>query len=95
MLWFAHIADKFIDLSIEFRRWRNGANALNSGPQLLHFRHNQVSGEFLAAKAKLRSSVIHVAKVRPNPPSYELPKCFCPFFVQLIKSQPLKAPAAC
>ena len=95
VLWFVHIPDKLIDLSIEFRRWENGTNALNSGPQLLNFRRNQVSGEFLAAKAKLRSCVIHVAKVRPNPLSYKLPKCFCPFFVQLIKSQPLKAPATC
>ena len=55
MLWFVHIPDKLIDLSIEFRRWENGTNALNSGPELLHFQCNQVSGEFLAAEAKLRS----------------------------------------
>ncbi len=79
VLRFVHILDKFIDFPIEFRRWRNGANALNGGPQLLHFQHNQVSGEFLAPKAQFRSSVIHVAKVRPNPLPYELPKCFCPF----------------
>ena len=80
---------------MEFRRWGNRTNALNSGPQLLHFRHNQLSGKFLAAKAKLRSCVIHVASVRSNLPSHELPKCFCPFFVQLVNSQPLKAPATC
>ena len=82
VLWFVHIPDKFIDLSIKFRRWENGPNALNSGPQLLYLRRNQVSGELLAAKAKLRSCVIHDAKVRPDLPSYELPKRFCPYFVQ-------------
>src|ERR1035441_6691416 len=87
VLWFVHIPDKLIDLSIEFRRWGNVTNSLNSGPQLLHFRHNQLSGKFLAAKAKLRSCVIHVASVRSNLPSHELPKCFCPFFVQLVNSQ--------
>src|ERR1035437_5415457 len=60
----------------------NGTNTLNSGPQLLYFRRNKVGGKFLAAKAKLRASVIQVAKVRPNLPSYELPKRFCPYFVQ-------------
>ena len=55
VLWFVHILDKLIDLSIEFCRRANGAAALNSGPQLLNFRRYQVSGEFLAAKAKLRS----------------------------------------
>ena len=82
VLWLVHIPDKFIDLSIEFRRWGNGTNTLNSGPQLLYFRRNKVGGKFLAAKAKLRASVIQVAKVRPNLPSYELPKRFCPYFVQ-------------
>jgi hypothetical protein len=55
VLWFAKIPNKLIDLSIEFRRWKKRTNALNSGPQLLNLRRHQVSGEFLAAKAKLRS----------------------------------------
>ena len=54
-----------------------------------------VSGKFLVAKTKLRSCVIHIAKVRPNLLSYELPKCFGPYFIQLMKSLPLKAPTPC
>ena len=81
MLWFVQIANKLIELSFEFSRWGNGTNSLNNGLQLLHLRYNQVSRKFLAAKAKLRSSVIHVTKVRSNLLSYELPKCFGPYFV--------------
>ena len=92
MLWLVHITDKLIELSFEFSRWGNGANSLNNGLQLLYLRHDQVSRKFLAAKAKLRSCVIHVAKVRSNLLSYELPKRFGPYFVQLIKSHPLKSP---
>ena len=95
MLWFVQIPEKLIDLSFEFCRWENGTNALNSGPELLHFRCNQVSREFLAAETKLRSCVIHVAEVRPRLPSYELSKCFGPHFIQPIEFQPLKAPTPC
>ena len=95
MLWFVQIPKKPIDLSFEFCRWGNWTDALNSGSKLLHFRCNQVSREFLAAETKLRSCVIHVAEVRLNVPSYEMPKCFGPYFIQLIKFKPPKAPTPC
>jgi len=95
VFWFVHIFDKRIDLSNEFYRRANGADTLNSGPQLLHFRHNQVSGELLAAKTKLRSCVIKFTKVRPSSLYYELSKGLCPFFVQPIICQPLISRATC